>query len=277
MKITIPGDVAEWVRQVFSDCNRRTSQKLMEMPTTHEESLDFTFIEALSRHAAPIKFPSEWIVRLDTHYLGGRRHFFGWEIADIGILVVFRKAGKVVRSKIGFGRLFPNPTTFEAVSAPRTFHFTDASQYQALLAGDAQYAAIAQYEKKHHIPVFYFLHHPWRVPFSRVIPVTDARLPDGGFEVGCRVLPTSTVRTALDGKPKGYKSTFAELAAVSVTPPASSAEGPGWPVEEFIADLVLPCHSGYIAKSQRDAGLDAVFNRRGGPIAPAVAITFDAP
>lgn len=52
---------------------------------------------------------------------------------------------------------------------------------------------------------------------------------------------------------------------------------PGWRLEEFIADLVIQCRAGYIAKSRQDGGLDYIFSRRGAPIAAAFAITIEAP
>jgi hypothetical protein len=59
-----------------------------------------TLIEQLSQYAAPFRFSSDWLVRLETHYLGGPRYWGIWEIADVGLLVVFRRKGVVERTKL---------------------------------------------------------------------------------------------------------------------------------------------------------------------------------
>jgi|SRR5215469_16574295 len=64
----IPAEVINWIRSVFAVVNRRVSDKLTRIPTTHETSLDITFIEELSQHSAPFRFSSSWVVRLETHY-----------------------------------------------------------------------------------------------------------------------------------------------------------------------------------------------------------------
>jgi len=167
----------------------------MKMPSTHEASLDLAFVSRAADFAGPIVFPSEWIVRIDTHFLGGRRHFFNWEIADIGILIVFRQGGKVVKSKIallqskrlypmeeeyeedervdyeiGFARLFHGDEHFGSITAPRVFSFGSESKYQALRVGDKQYVAVEGYEKEHSIPVYYMLYHPGYLPYKTEIP-----------------------------------------------------------------------------------------------------------
>src|ERR1051326_7290859 len=47
---------------------------------------------------------------LETHFLGGFPMFRSWEIADIGFLVMFRRAGRLYRSKVALlqsKRLYP--------------------------------------------------------------------------------------------------------------------------------------------------------------------------
>ena len=72
----IPDDVKTYIRTVFRACNAQTAGMLMSMPSTHEETLDTAFIAEAAKFSAPILFPSEWIVRIDTHFLGGRRHWY---------------------------------------------------------------------------------------------------------------------------------------------------------------------------------------------------------
>ena len=106
----IPDDVRDWVRHVFAACGSRTSRKISRIPTVHETSLDLTFIEHFSQFASAVRLPSEWLIRVDTHHLGGGRHFGQWEIADIGLLVLFRRRGRLIRPKVALlqaKRLYP--------------------------------------------------------------------------------------------------------------------------------------------------------------------------
>jgi hypothetical protein len=115
-----------------------------------------SFIDRFAGIASPFQFPSGWVVQVSTHYLGGGRHVSDWpplprrwEIADIGILVLFRQRGRLIRSKvallqskrlypdelewdedspldymIGFGRLMQPDDDWADVIAPRPFSFT---------------------------------------------------------------------------------------------------------------------------------------------------------
>jgi hypothetical protein len=49
-----------------------------------------------------IRFGSHWTVRIDAHYIGGGRHYRTWEVADIGLMAIFRQGGKIQRSKLTF-------------------------------------------------------------------------------------------------------------------------------------------------------------------------------
>lgn len=114
--IELPDDVVDWVRHVFRECNEQTSALMTRIPNVHEGSLDHAFIYQFSRFSAPHRVPSDWLVTIENHFLGGRRHFGGWEIADIGLLVFFRKAGKVLRSKVGLlqsKRLYSNEQPYD--------------------------------------------------------------------------------------------------------------------------------------------------------------------
>lgn len=301
-EIEIPEDVRGWIRKVFHACNAKTAISLMQMPNTHEATLDLAFVSQAAEFAAPVKFPSEWIVRIDTHFLGGRRHFYSWEIADIGVLINFRQGGKLVKSKIallqskrlyskeeeyeedervdyeiGFARLFRGDGRFESITAPRVFAFGDESRYQALKVGDEQYQAVEKYEAKYGIPVYYMLYHPGLVPFETEIPRLADTKVDSDIKVGARVLRATELRAALVSKSKGYAPFYRDVKELRPEPAARTKTPPGWMVEEFIADLSLDCKMGYIAEKETDEGVFQVFNRRSGPISAAIAVTFDAP
>lgn len=290
LQFELPDEVVEYVRAVFLECNNRVSRKMSRMPTTHETSLDLSFIEAISQFGAPHRFQSDWVVRLETHYLGGGRHFGEWEVADIGFIVVFRREGAVrlrkialLQSKrlypdeqeleedvaidymIGFGRLMQSDDEGLAAMDERSFGFQVSSRYKALHVGDEQYRAIEEYEKRHSIPVHYLLYHPLSVPWTQVIPVRageNRELPQ--CDVGARVLRARDLRDSMAGRGAGYSPSYADL-----SPPGR------WRVEAFVADELLRCREGYVAGGPQDSGLSQVFNRRTGPIAAAIAITID--
>ncbi|GAA1880729.1 hypothetical protein [Asanoa iriomotensis] len=307
--IPIPADVRLWLSGVFAGCNERVASTMTQVPTIHEVPLDMTFIQHFLGVSAPRRFPSGWSVEISTHYLGGGRHYgeWGdwprrWEIADIGLLVVYRQGGKVLRSKVallqskrlypdeqpfdedtpieymaGFGRLFHSDEDWAAITEPRIFNFTEGSRYRALLTGVTQYNAIASYERQRNVPVYYLLYNPRQIPSSASVPITDVSEPSGACDVGCRVVPALQLRTALAGQPDGHSPAYEELRASLGEPFAPEVHPAGWRLEHFVADLLLDCKTGYIAESRSDGGLNYIFNRRTGPIAAALAVTLDAP
>jgi hypothetical protein len=215
--------------------------------------------------------------------------------------VIFRRAGRLIRSKIallqakrlypieqsfsedqprdyqvGFARLFESDESFARVTKPRRFTFTAASAYKALQVSEAQYKAISAYENKFSIPVHYLFYNPLRIPSSVVVPISGpAELP--ASDVGCRIVPAATLRKVLRRKKKGYSPTYGDLANFLPAPFTTAPNTGGWRFEDFVADLLIECREGYVAENQNDPGLFRVFNLRQGPIAAAVSITFDAP
>ncbi len=301
---TIPDDVVAWIYKVFDECNQKISKKISRIPTIHETSLDLSFIEALSTYAVPTRFGSGWTVRIDTHFLGSGSHFRSWEVADIGFLVMFRHAGRLVRSKIGllqskrlypdeqefeedtpqdyligFGRLFESEQTYLQVTESRRFSFSRKSRYKALAVGDDQYKAIEEYERRFKIPVHYLLYNPLRVPSSTVLPRHGPRGPQGPCSAGCRVTPTAAVRRALaqNSRPNRYIPSYGELEFGLGAPFDTDTHIVGWRLEHFVSQLLIRCHEGYVAENRQDEGLHRVFSLRSGPISSAVAVTFDAP
>jgi hypothetical protein len=140
-----------------------------------------------------------------------------------------------------------------------------------------QYNAISTYERQRKIPVYYLLYNPRQIPSSASMPITGTNEPNGGCDVGCRVVPALQLRTALVGQPDGHSPAYGELRASLTEPFAPDVHPAGWRLEHFVADLMLDCETGYIAGSRSDGGLNYIFNRRTGPIAAALAVTLDAP
>jgi hypothetical protein len=305
----IPHDVRGWLSETFGACNERVSRLITDVPTTHETPLDMTFIQHFLSVSAPHVFPSGWTVEISTHYLGGGRHWADWqdwprkwEIADIGFLVQFRQAGKLIRSKVallqskrlyadelhldedvpydymvGFGRLFKDDQPWSDVVAPRRFGFTDQSRYQALMTGPGQYAAIRDYEENRKVPVYYMLYNPTTIPTSTTVPITPGAASSGAIDVGCRIVPASQLRSLLTGTPDGSTPSYGDLSAGLPLPFDQQRHRAGWRLESFVVDLLLECEVGYVANSPSDGGLNYIFNRRSGPISAALALTLDAP
>lgn len=162
-EFTVHADVKEWLNRIFRDCNERITEKLSNNPNAPEESLDLTWIEQLSRYSSPVTLASSWTVKVEAHYLGGLRHFFRWEIADIGVLLFLRSGGEVKRSKvallqskrlypnnrsvaeeskvdyeIGFARLADLEDLTRSLSLETEFRFSEDSRYGAIIPGSDQ-------------------------------------------------------------------------------------------------------------------------------------------
>lgn len=296
----LPNDVLNWLRTVFIDCNERVTFKLTEAPTTHEESLDMTFIESFSHHEAPVKLPSGWAMRFETHFLGGRKHWDRWEIADIGLLVMLRTAGKLQFTKvallqskrlypnevdfsepddytyrIGFRRLFRQDNEWADILKPRLFNFDQDSKYKALFVGDNQYKAIREYEKRLKMPVYYLLYNPAKLPSQTTLPLQTNRTKPTVCEIGCRIASAEHVQNALANEPDGITPSYQKIHAC--VPKTSLKYRENWRLEDFAVDLLLSCQVGKIANTPKDFNLEEIFYRRSGPISSAISITVDAP
>lgn len=243
-------------------------------------------------------------MHLDTHYLGGGRYWGQWEIADLGVLVIFRRKRTILATKIalmqskrlypeetessaedqaidytvGFGRLFETEGEYQSAVKPRTFHFSPESRYRALESRGEQYEAILKYARDNSIPVHYLLYNPLDLPCSVALPA-DAKssLDSADSRVGCRVISAGAIDTKLRAAKlaKSHNPSFAQVAGQD----PSKLDSDFWTLQHFVADLVLGCKEGYIAETnpKEDKGLFRVFNGRSGPISAAISITIEAP
>jgi hypothetical protein len=302
--LSLPPPVLNWIRGVFAEVNHRSATKLSRNANVWETSLDMTVIEQLSQFTAPFRFPSNWIVRLETHYLGGGRYWGKWEIADLGILIVFRKRGRVLATKvallqskrlypdeihnasedheldyqIGFGRLLESDSEYRSIVKPRTFHFSQMSRYRALEYGGEQYKAILKYTVDTNIGVYYLLYNPLALPWTVSLPVMDDTAPKSTEDnVCCRVIAAVNMDVKLGAASlAGADSpSFAQICGTDTY----KLDADNWRLETFVADLVLGCKEGYLAGKTpfEDEGLFRVFNGRSGPISAAISVTIDAP
>ena len=299
--LELPGDVVDYVQTVFRSCNEQTSAFVTTQPNVHETTLDHSLIHHLNRQALPQRMPSEWVVSIETHFLGGGRHFGMWEIADIGFLVIFRKAGQVKRTKVGllqckrlypneqaydeagredyvvgFGRLFGIAEEPQAVFGPRQYTFTEASRYKTLRRGSDQSRNIDDYVNVSGIPVFYLFYNPWQIPWSAVLPVEgEERLPSS-CDVGCRVVPADAVDRTLAALADTASPSYADVCNGLPGRLQADEHRGGWALEHFVIELLM-CREGYRSDEGLDARFQQLFGARTAPIAAALSITIDAP
>jgi hypothetical protein len=291
----LPTAVTDWLRGVFAGCNRRITDKLCNNPNAQEESFDHTWIDELSQFAAPVQINESWVVRVDSHYLGGLRHFMGWEVADIGLLLFVRRKGSLVTRKVAVlqsKRLYPTnnlvreerPVDFEigfariadpedlarSIATTTEFEFTDECEYGALSAASHQFDAIDQYRQQNGIPVHYQFYNPVTTPFTARIPVTSRIRSSSDPALGVRIMRAADVHSAVRALPAGRHPTLAQLKQVS-----GYGHAGGWSLQEFVVDLFLGCREGTHFQSVNDPKINNLFYRRTGPISAAVAITIE--
>ncbi|GGN88990.1 hypothetical protein GCM10010112_73010 [Actinoplanes lobatus] len=279
---------------MFATANERVTSRLDRMPTTHEETLDFAFIDALVEARGPHLTMSGTVVDIDAHFVGGGWHWQRWEIADLGLIINFRQRGNLLRTKVVLlqsKRLYPREAEFTedlglarpggfgslmakslpATVGPRVFRFDDSCRYRALQVGDDQWQSIAKYETTFGLPIHYMLYHPRAMPSQSSIPVQlPFNPPTIPLVTGSRVMSASAIRASTSHFSRNYAPAFGELRGGSAAP--------GAPIQDFIVDEVLACHEGYVVDDgAENEGLVRVFSQRGAPIAAAVRIDIDLP
>jgi hypothetical protein len=289
--MNIPLTVIDWIRTVFRECDERVTSKLCNNPNIPEEGLDMTWIDSISQVASPHAL-SGATVELRTHYIGGLRHFNGWEVADIGLLLFIRAPGEEVNKvallqskrlyptndavreehrvdyETGFARLADPEDLGRSLKGSTNFEFTPDCRYGALIKGSDQMKAIKDYYKQNRIPIFYQLYNPWNLPFSQVIPLTNRWIPSSKMTVGTLVVPSNDVTQAIKGQADGYRPRFRDFLG---TGDATF----GWKLETFIADKFLGCEEGLKFADINDNPVQNLFYRRSGPIAAAISISID--
>jgi len=292
----LPADALDWLRNVFSACDRALAGRLSKSPHTHEPSLDQLFISTLQDYPAYTILPSHTSIWIDTHFLGGRAMFYNWEVADIGMLITFRVKGAFKFSKVvllqskrlypeevaadddlvrtygvGFARLFPSNEYHAERAKGREFSFGEDSKYLAIKQ-DEQIGVIRQYQRQNRIPVYYLLYNPVRLPWRVRVPLIAPVGLDGNIDFGTRVVRSEVVFRAVEvagGSPS--------LAGINESLSADQDDAMGWPLPDFVVDHVLMCREGRIIEPMDGEPLYNLFNRRSGPIAAAISITCDLP
>ena len=98
--VPLPADVVEYVSETFRLANDAAAGRLDRMPKTHEENLDFAFIDSLASATGSHVVSSGVVVDFDIHFVGGGHHWERWEVADLGLIVNFRRTGRLIRTKV---------------------------------------------------------------------------------------------------------------------------------------------------------------------------------
>lgn len=292
-----PPAVLRYVRTAFATANRRVCEKIARLPNASEPSLDMSLIDALSMYGAPRIVVPGWAVRIDVHFLGGLRHYYKWEVADIGVLVFAKQNGIVVANKaallqskrlypkvggiieealedykIGFQGLLPSPQSSQSLLLSHKYEFTKDSRYKALKVNDDQYKVIEEYESNEELDIFYLLYNPWVLDSTYTLPLSQPRKLGPAGNGACRVLPSKTLRTALQGKGTGYAPTFSDVESATTTLSNCPA---GWRLEHFVVDQLLKCKQGNLFAGADQQNIFNLFNRRSGPIAAAFSVTVE--
>jgi hypothetical protein len=300
----IPEDVIEFTRDIFAQANLRATTALARQPAAHEEMLDFQVFAALDE-VGPCILGSGIAVDIDTHWLGGRRHYGGrWEISDIGIVIVLRRGGRMLWRKvgllqskrlysreipvvemeladyrIGIGRLVDRTEDIPTRVNARCFQFNDECVYGAMAASSSQVKLIDEYVIKHKIPVCYSLYNPPTMPFEGTTPRSvSGNQAVGDNQLGCRVLTSHEVHAALAQLPVGRTPRFIEMIRqASATNVAHPYDKHGWRLETYVADEVMRCREGRLFERADDADLYTLLYERTAPIASLIQISIDLP
>lgn len=296
--LTLPEDVKLSLSRIFSDCNFVLARQISIFPNTHEETLDQLLVTHLAQMQGPIKFGSGWVMRLDTHFIGGGRHYRNWEVADIGLMVVFRRKGRVVRSKlvflqskrlyadtqrfegvdpyhrIGMGRLLVTDEEHQELIEKKTIKFSENCKYKALQSKDDQSDAIEGFAQEHGVDIFYLFYNPALMPWSTVSPVEQSPVIEKNL-VGCRVVPQKILSLKLAGEAKSYSPSYQDVLDLSTEKMEGADVSAGWRWEYFVNDLFIACKKGKINDSPNFKVLTNLMSQKSSPISSAISISFD--
>ena len=294
----IPESIKKWVKEQFENCNSQLAYDLSIFPGIREESLDNNFISYFSRIPGPFKFVSNWTIRIDAHFIGGGKHYYNWEVADIGLMLIFRRNGQIIRSKMAFlqskklypasvkfvsqdpymrmgmGRLLVTESEHQEIVKPKLAKFEERSKYKAFKKDSEQQKAMSSFQEKFQIHMYYLFYNPLVIPYEIESPLRDR--PDmAENRVGCRVIKKDVLDEALKIHDSKYTPSYGDLKYMLQGDHLDDSHEGGWRLEYFIADLMLECKEGLIDDSPNFETLYEIMSRKSSPIAASLAITFD--
>lgn len=295
MKYQVPELVRRHIYNIFSGLNDSLSRKISLMPNVPEESLDISFIDNLSNHSAPTIVSPGWAVRMAAHFIGNIRHRRRYEVADIGVVLEFKRKARVLGRKLlllqskrlypnnhqvielgdydydlGLGMITGQDSNEESIFLEVEFEFDHRSTYGALKAKSNQISVIQEHMKETGIPVYYMTYNPvvlpWQISYPRNIK--EVELPERSF--GTRVIKATEVHSILGSCPKHSPLKLADL--VRGNKEIDSAYG--WSLEDFI-DGAVKCRHGHFYDSQPNIELHRLFYRKSGPIFCVLEIVIE--
>jgi hypothetical protein len=119
--------------------------------------------------------------------------------------------------------------------------------------------------------VLYMLYNPLRIPWSAEVPARPVALRLVRNRVGTRIVDARDMHALVNAGVR--KPRYIDIAAM----PGDSTYTPfsaGWKLQDFIVDLLLACHVGYITEAFDDT-LSILFNARTRPISSAFAVNIE--
>lgn len=190
MNFNVPEIVCAFIYRIISNLNDKVSRKISLTPNIPEETLDISFIEFLSDSSAPTVISLGWAVRISAHFIGNIRQYRRYEIADIGVVVVFKRKSNVIGRKLVLlqsKRLYPNNhhvivlddfdyqlglakitrggRSEATIYSTIEYEFDHSSAYGALNANSNQCKKIQEHFDDTNIPVYYMMYNPIVVPW----------------------------------------------------------------------------------------------------------------
>ncbi|MDO3627658.1 hypothetical protein [Mucilaginibacter sp. BT774] len=230
--------------------------------------------------------------------MGRGRHYGIWEVADIGLILVFRRKGKILRSKMvylqsknlyadplkynesveeryyGLGSLLMPEQYHNELVADKVYMFTTKSKYQAFSVESEQQQAMKAFQDKFKMTMHYMLYNPLTIPMTMSVPYNfNIEVPHEN-EVGCRIMRKDHLAEALKSYGKGYIPTYGDIS--NLLPIEFYGEHTaGWKLEYFIADLMMQCKEGIIDDSPNFETLYNMMSRKDRIMSTGVMFTFD--
>ena len=286
---TLPDDVISWFRDCFRAANEEVTTALDNVPNIREGSLDDRLVDALIPRSAPTRLPSDAVVSMHIHNIGGLRSFGRWETADIAVIVHILLKGRPVAQKIGLlqsKRLYPyntgidelDPYDFrmgmnalfwpEPKSAARAlyrdFIFNESCRYRGYDVD--QQKMVNEFNLRFGEAIYYLFYNPSRLPLRVKYPVESYRIPSV-VSLGCRVSASKEVATAAK-RVRGSGGPTRRAVA-------SNSKSSDWRLEYWAADLLLSCKVGRIYDVADEGMIMRMVERRSGPIGAAIKTTID--
>jgi hypothetical protein len=291
----IPTDVRGFVRRAFGEANRQVTELIWHVPNVRETSLDDQLINALTPRRAPTKLPSGAVVEMDIHNIGGLRHLYSWETADIAILVFIYRDQHLVAQKIGLlqsKRMYPengdvedtdrvgfaygmNKMLHKSQTSPlrlinRKYIFNEDCSYLSIKHGDKQIDTIDTHNREFGESIYYLLYMPPTLPSTVHYPLVSHKRLSSQFDFGCLVYPAPLVHEVLAKLKKGRSPTHRQLTEMAGGKQVAR-------LETWVADSLLICKAGQQFDSDKEEQVSRMLERRTGPIAASIAISIALP